>query len=169
MFWPWISIGWYILTSRLDKKYLTHTKEFIFGVNFSQKWVVEILWINQVLTGWKKTNFSSKFVKNHKKSLKHANLVYQIKIVVKNSNLKNRNFPQKFKFWSEIEVLVKYRNFPQKLKCWSKIRILLKNWNFGQKLKCSSKIEMCSKIKMFAKKLKIRFHRVESSPNILVS
>ena len=46
---------------------------------------------------------------------------------------KNRNFGQKSKFWSKIEILGKNRNFGQKSKFWAKIEILGKNRNFGQK------------------------------------
>jgi len=43
--------------------------------------------------------------------------------------VKNRNFGQKSKFWSKIEILVKNRNFGQK------IEIVVKNRNFGQRYK----------------------------------
>ena len=49
--------------------------------------------------------------------------------------VKNRNFGQKSKFCSKIEILVKNQNFVQKSKFWSKIEILVKNPNCGQKSK----------------------------------
>ena len=36
--------------------------------------------------------------------------------------VKNRNFGQKSKLWSKIEILVKNRNYGQKSKLWSKSR-----------------------------------------------
>jgi len=39
---------------------------------------------------------------------------------------KTRNFGQKSKFWSKIEILVKNRNFGQKNKIWSNIENLVK-------------------------------------------
>ena len=57
----------------------------------------------------------------------------------------NRNFGQKSKFWSKIEILVKNRNFGQKSTFWSNIEILVKNRNFGQKSTFWSKIEILVK------------------------
>ena len=56
-----------------------------------------------------------------------------------------RNFDQKSKFWSKIEILIENRNFGQKSKFWSKIKILVKNRNFGQKSKFWSKIEILAR------------------------
>ena len=39
---------------------------------------------------------------------------------------KNRNFGQKSKFWTKIEILDKNRNFRQKSKFWTKIELLNK-------------------------------------------
>ena len=50
--------------------------------------------------------------------------------IFKNVFDKNRNFGQKWKFWSKMEILVKNGNFGQKWKCWSKMEILVKNRNF---------------------------------------
>ena len=85
--------------------------------------------------------------------------------------MKNRNFGQKSKFWSKIEILVKNLNFGQKLvenrnlvqnrnfirksKFYSKIEILFENRNFGEKSKFGSKFEIVSKIKLPCQKSKI--------------
>ena len=46
--------------------------------------------------------------------------------------VKNRNFGQKSKFWSKIEVLAKSRGFGQKSTVWSEIEVLAKSRGFGQ-------------------------------------
>ena len=47
--------------------------------------------------------------------------------MMKNPNFgQGRNFDDKSKFWSKIEILVKNQNVAQKSKLWSKIEILLK-------------------------------------------
>ena len=68
--------------------------------------------------------------------------------------VKNRNFRQKSKFSSKIEIFVKNRNVRQKSKCSSKIEMFVKNRNFRQKSKCSSKIEMFVKNRNFRQKTK---------------
>ena len=45
---------------------------------------------------------------------------------------KKRNFDQKLKFYSNIEIVTNYRNFGQKSKFWRKIDTLVKNWNFSK-------------------------------------
>jgi len=66
----------------------------------------------------------------------------KIEIMVKNGNLlENRNFGQKSKFFSKIEILVNNRNFSRKSKFSPKIEILVKNRNFSRKSKFWSKIE----------------------------
>jgi len=60
-----------------------------------------------------------------------------------------RNFGQKSKFWSKMEILFKNRNFGQKSKFWSKIEVLAKHRNFGQKSKIWSKIEILVKNRNF--------------------
>ena len=64
----------------------------------------------------------------------------------------NRNFGQKSKLWSNIEIFVKnqkfwikIRNFGQKSIFWSNSEILVKNPYFGQKAKFWSKIEILIK------------------------
>ena len=52
---------------------------------------------------------------------------------------KNRNFGQKLKFRTKIEILYKNWNFVQKLKFCTRIKILDKNRTFGQKLKSWTK------------------------------
>jgi len=60
------------------------------------------------------------------------------------SSLKTENpyflIPQKLKFWTKMDILVKTGNFGQKMeickfgqkfKLWSKIKIFVKNWNLG--------------------------------------
>jgi len=61
--------------------------------------------------------------------------IFLIFCFIFNSLVKNRNFGQKSKFWSKIDILVKSRNFGQKSTFWSKVEILVKNRNFGQKSK----------------------------------
>ena len=61
---------------------------------------------------------------------------------------KNRNFHQKSKFSSKMEIFVKSPNFGENSKFWSKIQILLENRNFGQI------IELLIKIQIFVKNQK---------------
>jgi len=62
-----------------------------------------------------------------------------------NISVKNQNFGQKSRFWSNNEIFVKNRNYGQKLKFWSNNEIFVKNRNFGQKSKFWSKIEILVK------------------------
>ena len=62
---------------------------------------------------------------------------------------KNRNFGQKSKFWSTIEILVKHRNFGQTSQFWSNIEILVKHRNFGQTSKFLSNIKFFVKHQKF--------------------
>jgi len=39
---------------------------------------------------------------------------------------KNRNFGQKFKLWTRIEIFVKNRNFGQKSKFWSNLNLRIR-------------------------------------------
>ena len=69
--------------------------------------------------------------------------------------VKNRNFGQKSKFWSKIEILAKMENlvnnFGQKLKIWS--NILDKNRNIGERSNVWSQIEILVKTRNIRQKL----------------
>ena len=67
---------------------------------------------------------------------------------------RNRNFVQKSKFGSKIEILIQNLNLVQKLKFCSKIEIWFKNWNFAPKSKFGPKIEILFKNQNLAQKLK---------------
>jgi len=76
--------------------------------------------------------------------------------------VKNRNFGQKLKFWSKIEICVKKdilvkKNeiLVKKNKFWSKIQISAKHLNFGQKRNFGQKSKFSSNIEIWAKNKKI--------------
>ena len=77
--------------------------------------------------------------------------------------LKNRNFAQKTKFWSKIEILLKQQNFGQKSKFCAKIETLVKNRIFGQQSKFWSKIESLLKKRNFSQKSKLWSTKIKIS------
>ena len=60
---------------------------------------------------------------------------------------KIRNFGQKSKFGSKIEMFVKNRRFGQKMKVLVKFKILVKKQNIGQKSKIFENFEIFSKFR----------------------
>ena len=75
----------------------------------------------------------------------------------KESFVKNRNFSQKSKFLSKLEIFVKTGNFRQNSKFYSKCEIFVKTRHCHQKIKFLSKAKFSSKLEIFVKTRKITF------------